>query len=99
MKRAFLLILLAAAPAAAQDYRAACCEGRGPVDRWPGVVQARCEAALCPPEMMALIARQQLALTYASPSVRLQPYVSGGYVAAPAPARPMAAGRQGIGLK
>ena len=74
MKRLALLILLMAAPAALGDDRCDGCVGSGPVRHWPGVVRARYEASLCPPELMAVIAQQQMALTYANPSVRLQPY-------------------------
>ena len=83
MKKVFSLLMLMAAPAAAQDFRSACCEGRGNVSYWPGVSQARYEASLCPAELMALIGRQQMALTYRSPTVRFQAS-TGGYQTAPA---------------
>ncbi len=83
MKNVFPLLLLMAAPAAAQDFRSACCEGRGNVSYWPGVCQARYEASLCPAELMSLIDRQQMALTYQSPTVKFQP-LSSGYQTVPA---------------
>jgi len=86
MKKVYVLLLVIAAPAAAQDYRSDCSTGRGRVDGWPEVVQARAEAELCTPQIMAIINRQRLTLTYATPSVRLQPYAGGHSVTSSKPA-------------
>ena len=88
MKRTLFFLFIAAIPASAQDYSTVCCEGRGRVHNWPGVRQARYEAELCEGEMMALIGRQQMALTNATSSYRFQPYYS---MVRTVPTLPMAA--------
>ena len=62
-------------------------EGRGRVHNCP-VSARRHEAELCDGELMALIGRQQMALTNATSSYRFQPYYSFARIA---PITPMAA--------
>jgi hypothetical protein len=76
MKKAFLLVLLTAAPALGggwpwwrSDKHAFQSEYAGFVDHWPPVVEARAVWQSSDAESQALIEQQRMALTYASPTV------------------------------